>query len=101
MHTLNFHPEAAGQFLRRKMSCGLFNLPIANDRLRAVFFVWLDSFDTAVPQGMALVCKQRYASEAMSMSDQDDWEFVDPDDAKAEIRAAVEYLLRCHRRRPR
>ena len=28
------------------------------------------------------------------MSDQDDWEFVDPDDAKAEIRAAVEYLLR-------
>jgi len=83
------------------MSCGLFNLPIANDRLRAVFFVWLDSFDTAVPQGMALVCKQRYASEAMSMSDQDDWEFVDPDDAKAEIRAAVEYLLRCHRRRPR
>jgi hypothetical protein len=33
------------------------------------------AFDTAVPQGMALVCKQRYASEAMSMSDQDDWEF--------------------------
>ena len=30
----------------------------------------------------------------MSMSDQDDWEFADPDDAKAEIRAAVEYLLR-------
>jgi hypothetical protein len=30
----------------------------------------------------------------MSMSDQDDWEFVDPDDAKAEIRAAVGYLLR-------
>ena len=28
------------------------------------------------------------------MSDQDDWEFADPDDAKAEIRAAVEYLLR-------
>ncbi len=40
---------------------------------------------------MALVCKQRYASE--SMSDQDEWEFVDPDDAKAEIRAAVGYLL--------
>jgi|ERR1700681_3760062 hypothetical protein len=47
-----------------------------------------------LPQGMALVCKQRYASEAMSMSDQDDWEFADPDDAKAEIRAAVGYLLR-------
>ena len=30
----------------------------------------------------------------MSMSDQDDWEFVNPDDAKAEIRAAVGYLLR-------
>ena len=44
-------------------------------------------------EGGALVCKQRYASEAMSMSDQDDWEFVDPDDAKAEIRAAVGYLL--------
>jgi len=28
------------------------------------------------------------------MSDQDDWEFVDPDDAKAQIRAAVGYLLR-------
>jgi len=27
------------------------------------------------------------------MSDQDDWEFADPDDAKAEIRAAVRYLL--------
>jgi hypothetical protein len=28
------------------------------------------------------------------MSDQDDWEFAGPDDAKADIRAAVEYLLR-------
>jgi hypothetical protein len=27
------------------------------------------------------------------MSDQDDWEFAGPDDAKAEIRAAVGYLL--------
>jgi hypothetical protein len=25
---------------------------------------------------------------------QDDWEFAGPDDAKAEIRAAVEYLVR-------
>jgi hypothetical protein len=50
--------------------------------------------NTAASQGMALFCKQRYASKAMSMSDQDDWEFVDPDDARAEIRAAVEYLLR-------
>jgi hypothetical protein len=33
-----------------------------------------------------------YAPEA-SMSDQDDWEFSGPDDAKAEIRAAVGYLL--------
>jgi hypothetical protein len=57
-------------------------------------FFWLDSFDTAVPQGMALVCEQRYASEAMSMSDQDDWEFAGQDDAKTEIRAAVGYLLR-------
>ena len=45
-------------------------------------------------EGMALFCKQRYASEAMSMSGQDDWEFAGPDDAKAEIRAAVGYLLR-------
>jgi hypothetical protein len=30
----------------------------------------------------------------MSMSDQDDWKFAGPDDAKAEIRAAVGYLLR-------
>src|SRR3981189_3227212 len=36
----------------------------------------------------------RYASEAMSMSDQDDWNFVNADEAKTEIRAAVEYLLR-------
>jgi hypothetical protein len=50
--------------------------------------------NSAAAQGMALFCKQRYASEAMSMSDQDNWEFVDPDDAKAEIRAAVGYLLR-------
>ena len=28
------------------------------------------------------------------MSDEHDWNFVDKDDAKAEIRAAVEYLLR-------
>ena len=27
------------------------------------------------------------------MSDEFDWEFSDPDDAKAEIRAAVRYLL--------
>jgi hypothetical protein len=38
--------------------------------------------------------QSRKAPEAMSMSDQDDWEFAGPDDAKAEIRAAVEYLLR-------
>ncbi|HMH03333.1 MAG TPA: hypothetical protein VK556_03940 [Candidatus Udaeobacter sp.] len=50
--------------------------------------------NTAAAQGMALFCKQRYASEAMSMSDQNHWEFAGPDDAKAEIRAAVEYLLR-------
>ncbi len=28
------------------------------------------------------------------MSDQDNWEFAGPDDAKAEIRAAVQYLLK-------
>jgi hypothetical protein len=28
------------------------------------------------------------------MSGQDDWKFAGPDDAKAAIRAAVEYLLR-------
>ena len=28
------------------------------------------------------------------MSDHDDWEFAGADDAKAEIRAAVDYLLR-------
>ena len=33
--------------------------------------------------------QSRKASEAVSMSDQDDWEFAGPDDAKAEIRAAV------------
>jgi hypothetical protein len=30
----------------------------------------------------------------IAMSDELDWNFVDKDDAKAEIRAAVEYLLR-------
>jgi hypothetical protein len=38
--------------------------------------------------------QSRKAPEATSMSDQDDWEFAGPDDAKAQIRAAVEYLLR-------
>src|ERR1700682_3432942 len=38
--------------------------------------------------------QSRKAPEAMSMSDQDDWKFAGADDAKAEIRAAVEYLLR-------
>ena len=38
--------------------------------------------------------QKRYASEAMTMPDQDDWDFAGPDDAKAEIRAAVQYLLR-------
>ena len=28
------------------------------------------------------------------MSDQDDWDFAGPDDAKAEIRAAMAYLLK-------
>jgi hypothetical protein len=28
------------------------------------------------------------------MTDQDDWDFAGADDAKAEIRAAVEYLLK-------
>ena len=55
---------------------------------------------TAAPQGMALFCKQRYTSEAMSMSDQDDWEFAGPDDAKAEIRSGEVFAERCHRRRP-
>jgi hypothetical protein len=31
------------------------------------------------------------------MSDQDDWDFAGPDDAKAEIRAAVCYLLEVRR----
>src|SRR5260370_38736776 len=34
------------------------------------------------------------ASLGNAMSDELDWNFVDEDDAKAEIRAAVEYLLR-------
>src|SRR5713226_1129424 len=38
--------------------------------------------------------QSRKAPEAMSMSDQDDWEFAGSDDAKAQIRAAVGYLLR-------
>src|ERR1019366_6845314 len=38
--------------------------------------------------------QSRKAPEAMSMSDQNDWDFGGPDDAKAEIRAAVGYLLK-------
>jgi hypothetical protein len=38
--------------------------------------------------------QKRKSPEATSMSDQDDWEFAGPDDAKAEIRAAVGHLLR-------
>src|SRR5712691_2534097 len=40
------------------------------------------------------VCKTSYASEALPMSDELDWNFSNDDEAKAEIRAAVEYLLR-------
>src|SRR5882672_6628337 len=44
VHTLNFTRRPRGIFWRRKMSCGLFNLPIASDRLRAVFlFGWIVS----------------------------------------------------------
>jgi hypothetical protein len=32
--------------------------------------------------------------ESAAMSDQDDWEFADAEDARAEIRAAVRYLLK-------
>ena len=35
------------------------------------------------------------------MSDEFDWDFADEDDAKAEIRAAVEYLLRDNTGAPR
>ena len=36
------------------------------------------------------------------MSDQDDWEFAGPDDAKAEIRRrGGVFAERCHRPRPR
>ena len=42
---------------------------------------------------MSLSPRIRHASEAV-LSDQDDWEFSGADGAKAEIRAAVEYLLR-------
>jgi hypothetical protein len=93
VHTLNFRPEAAGQFLAAENVLRPFHFANCQWPPSGVFlFDWILS--TAVPQGMALVCKQRYASEAMSMSDQNDWEFAGPDDARAEIRAAVGYLLR-------
>jgi hypothetical protein len=40
----DFVMQPRGCFWRRKMSCGLFNLPSASDRLRAVFlFGWIFS----------------------------------------------------------
>ena len=52
-------------------------------------------------EGGALVCKKRYASEAMSMSDQDDWEFAGPDDQIGDPRRGGVFAERCYRRRPR
>jgi hypothetical protein len=42
VHTLNFHPEAAGQFLAAENVLRPFQFAIASDRLRAVFlFGWI------------------------------------------------------------
>jgi hypothetical protein len=35
-----------------------------------------------------------FRTRGIAMSDQDDWDFAAADDAKAEIRAAVSYLLK-------
>jgi hypothetical protein len=43
--------------------------------------------------GADMIPRTGYAPDAV-MSDQDEWEFSGADDAKAEIRAAVGYLLR-------
>ena len=74
------------------MSCGLFNLPIASDRLRAVFlFGWIVS--TLPPSGHGAILQATLRIRGNVIRSQDDWEFAGPDDAKAEIRAAVGYLL--------
>jgi hypothetical protein len=42
VHTLIFRPEAAGQFLAAENVLRPFHLPIASDRVRAVFlFGWI------------------------------------------------------------
>jgi hypothetical protein len=55
-----------------------------------------------LPQDMALVCKQRTASEAMSMSDQDDWGVCGPGRRQSgNPRRSGVFAERCYRRRPR
>src|SRR5438874_1040471 len=46
------------------------------------------------PKPSCLHCVCKRVTPERAMSDELDWNFVDRDDAKAEIRAAVEYLLR-------
>ena len=42
---------------------------------------------------MGTVLANALRTRGIVMSDQDDWEFADAEDAKTEIRAAVRYLL--------
>jgi hypothetical protein len=55
VHTLNFHPEAAGQFFGGGKCPAAFSICQLPVTAFGRFFVWLDSFGAAVPQGMALV----------------------------------------------
>jgi hypothetical protein len=52
VHTLNFHPEAAGLFLAAENFLRPFQFCQLPVTAFGRFFVWLNSFDAAVPQGM-------------------------------------------------
>ena len=57
------------------MSCGLFNLPIASDRFRAVFlFGWIVS--TLPPSGHGAILQATLRIRGNVIRSQDDWEFA-------------------------
>jgi len=54
VHTLNFHPEVAGQFLAAQNVLRPFQFAKCERPPSGGLFVWLDFFGPPVPQGMAL-----------------------------------------------
>ena len=93
MHTLNFHPEAAGQFLAAENVLRPFQFAIASDRLRAVF-CWVRFFRhcRSSRHGASLQATLCIRGNVHVRSGR--LGVCGPGRRQAETRAAVGYLLR-------